>query len=209
MTASIGLARRSSSEVIWRLRGSVPSFQTRAISAPNTVITAPPARNPSRRVRLLGLLRAASAAARRLALRGDTGARPPSQVGLGELLHEDHAELHERAELGAEARPARAERRELLGEVACADDDGAAGHLLRGLVAALFDVAAQHAGEERRRVPPDVEPRVVLDQLEAGHRQRVADAVVEPEPVEHVLDAGLDVDEEVEPALDERQRAGA
>src|SRR3954447_4483209 len=137
MTASIGLARRSSSEVIWRLRGSVPSFQTRAISAPKTVITAPPARKPSRWVRLLGLLRAASAAARRLALRLDTVARPPSQVGLSELLHEDHAELHDRAELGADPRAGGAERGQLLGEVAGADDDRAAGDLLGGVVCAL------------------------------------------------------------------------
>ena len=63
----------------------------------------------------------------------------------------------------------------------------------------------QDAGEQRRRVLPDVEARVVVDQLEAGHRQRVADAVAEPQPVEHVLDAGLDVDEQVEPALLDRQ----
>src|SRR3954454_680341 len=113
MTASIGLARRSSSEVIWRLRGSAPSFQTRAISAPKTVITAPPARTPSRCVRLEGLLRAASASASRFDLRVDT---LPSlaQVGLGQLLAEDQPELGQRAELGAEARAAGQERRELL-----------------------------------------------------------------------------------------------
>ena len=70
MIASIGFARRSSSDVIWRLRGSVPSFQIRVSSAPKTVITAPPASTPRIRVRLVGLLRAASAAASRLALRG-------------------------------------------------------------------------------------------------------------------------------------------
>src|SRR3954471_7115924 len=100
MTASIGFARRSSSEVIWRLRGRVPSRQTRVSSAPNTVSTAPPARTPSRCVRVLGLLRGASAAARRAALRDGTGPRSFPQVGLGELLHEDHTELGERSELG-------------------------------------------------------------------------------------------------------------
>src|SRR3954452_13447781 len=110
MTASIGLARRSSSEVIWRLRGSVPSFHTRATSAPKTVTTAPPARMPSRWVRLEGLLRAASAAARRLALRVGTGAGSLAQVGLGELLGEDHAELDGRAELGAQRGAGRTER---------------------------------------------------------------------------------------------------
>ena len=77
----------------------------------------------------------------------------------------------------------------------------------RRVVLALGHVALQHAREQRRRVLPDVEARVVLDQLEAGHRQRVADAVAEPEPVEHVLDARLDVDEQVEPALLDRQPA--
>ena len=65
----------------------------------------------------------------------------------------------------------------------------------------------EDAREQRRRVLPDVEARVVGDQLEAGHRQRVADAVAEPQPVEHVLDARLDVDEQVEPALLDRQLA--
>src|SRR4051794_18554506 len=162
MTASIGLARRSSSEVIWRLRGSVPSFHTRATSAPKTAITAPPASRPSRCVRLeLEPLRAASAAASRFALRVD--AIPPSspslpQVGLGQLLHEDHPELRQPADLRADARPAGAERRQLLGEVARPDDDDPGREDGRRVVVALLDVALQHAGEERRRVLPDVEP---------------------------------------------------
>src|SRR3954451_872849 len=110
MTASIGFARRSSSEVIWRLRGSVPSFQTRATSALKTVITAPPARMPRRWVRLEGLRPAASAAASRLALRADTCAPSLAQVGLRELLREDRPELAERAELRARARAAGPER---------------------------------------------------------------------------------------------------
>jgi len=85
----------------------------------------------------------------------------------------------------------------------------ALGEHWRGEAQARDDLAVLLAGErfgsgvrvERRRVLPDVEAAVVLDQLEAGHRERVADAVVEPQPVEHVLDAGLDVDEQVEPAL--------
>src|SRR5262249_956830 len=150
------------------------------------VSTAPPARIPSTCVRPLASLRVASAAAfSRLALRGDTSTRSPAQVGLGELPDEDHAELDERAQAAA-----RTERRELLGEVARADADDARGHQLAAVV---VDVPAQHAREQRRRVLPDVEAGVVLDELEAGHGQRMADAVAEVQPVEHVLDAGRDV----------------
>src|SRR3954471_10685731 len=117
MNASMGFARRSSSDWIWRLRGSVPSRHTRVTSAPKTVITAPPARMPSTWVRLLGLLRAASAAARRLALRVDTCARPPAQVRLGQLPAEDQSELAERGGLRPRTGPAGAERRQLLREV--------------------------------------------------------------------------------------------
>src|SRR3954447_3638532 len=145
MTASIGLARRSSSEVIWRLRGSVPSFQTRATSAPKTVMAAPPARIPSTWVRLLGLLRAASAAARRLALRVDTGARPPAQVRLAQLPAEDQSELAERGGLRPRIGPARAERRQLLREVAHADLDDAGRDHLSGVIVALGHVALQDA----------------------------------------------------------------
>src|SRR4051812_18273935 len=169
MTASMGFERRSSSEVIWRLRGSAPSFHTRATSAPKTVITAPPARMPSRWVRLEGLLRAASAAASRLALRVDTGAGSLAQVGLGELLGEDHAELDERSELGPQRGPGGAERRQLLGEVDGPDPDDPGGQRRRRLVLAFGDMPLEHAGEERRRVLPDVEARVVLDELEPGH----------------------------------------
>jgi cell division septation protein DedD len=48
---------------------------------------------------------------------------------------------------------------------------------------------------------------VVLDQLVSGHRQRVPDAVAEPQPVEHPLDARPGVDEQVEDALLDRQPA--
>src|SRR4051794_19959856 len=116
MTASTGLERRSSSEVICRLRGRVPSRHTRVTSAPKTMTTAPPARMPSRCVRLLGLLRAASAAARRLALRVDTCARPLAQVRLGELLAEDEPEPGDRSGLRGRSVAAGAERRELLRE---------------------------------------------------------------------------------------------
>src|SRR3954468_12818934 len=147
MNASTGFARRSSSDWIWRLRGSVPSRHTRVTSAPNTVSTAPPARMPSTWVRLLGLLRAASAAASRLALRVDTCARPPAQVCLGELLGEDHAELDERSQLCAHPGASRAERRQLLGEVAHADLDDPGADQLRAVVLALRDVPSQHARE--------------------------------------------------------------
>src|SRR3954454_13246313 len=203
--ASSGLALRSSSEVIWRLRGSIPSRHTRVSSAPNTAITAPPARTPSTCVRPVGLVPAWLAALRRLSLRCDTGAPSLAQVGLGELLHEDHAEPGQRAELGPERRAARPERRQLPGEVLGADAQDARRELLRAGVAALGHVALEHPREQRRRVLPHVEARVVLDQLEAGHGQRVADAVAEPQPVEHVLDARLDVHEQVEPALLDRQ----
>src|SRR5215217_5255314 len=104
ISASTGLERRSASELIWRLRGRVPSRQMRVASAPNTVMTAPPARTPSTCVRPLGLLRAASAAARRLALRVDTCAPPLAQVCLGQLLPEDQRELPDRAHLRAHTR---------------------------------------------------------------------------------------------------------
>src|SRR4051812_7511498 len=143
MKASTGFERRSSSEVIWRLRGSVPSRHTRAISAPKTVSTAPPARMPSTRVRLLGLLRAASAAASRLALRVDTGARPPAQVRLSELLGEDHSELDQGSELRAHPGASRTERRQLLGEVPRADLDDPGADQLRTVVLALRDVPSQ------------------------------------------------------------------
>src|SRR3954453_9710995 len=195
----MGLARRSSSEVIWRLRGRVPSRHTRVSSAPKTVSTAPPARTPSTWVRPLVFVRAASAAFRRLALRCDTLARPPAQVGVGELLHEDDAELEYRPDALAGARCGRAEGRQLLGEVLRADHDDPAGDDLLGV--ALADVALQDVGEERRRVLPDVEALVVGDELEARHRQGMPDAVLEPQAVEHVLDAGCHVDEQVEPPL--------
>src|SRR4029079_14895637 len=110
---------------------------------PKTVITAPPARMPSTCVRPLDVVRAASAAARRLALRGDTGARPRAQIRLGELLHEHDAELHERLDPLHRARGGRAERRELFGEVAGADDDRPGGDRVLGV--ALVHVSAQDA----------------------------------------------------------------
>src|SRR3954452_5694747 len=167
----MGLARRSSSEVIWRLRGSVPSRHTRVSSAPKTVSTAPPARTPSTWVRPLDFSRAASAALRRLALRDGTRARPPAQVGVGELLDEDDAEARQRLERLAAARRGRAERRQLLGEVTRADSEDPAGDELP--VLALRDVALEDVREERRRVLPDVVAGVVGDELEAGHRERV------------------------------------
>src|SRR4051794_723444 len=185
--ASIGLDLRSSSDVFWRLRGSTPSRHTRVSSAPITVITAPAARTPSTCVRPVGLLPACCAAFRRFSLRGDTSTASLLEVGLGELLHENHAEAHERAELLARRRAAGSERGELLGEVARADAQHAAGQRLALLT--LAHVALQHGREQRRRVFPDVEAGVVLDQLEAGQGQWVADAVAEPQPVEHVLDA--------------------
>src|SRR4051794_32663251 len=177
------------------------------ISALNTVSTAPPASTPSTWVRLEDPLRAASAAARRLALRVDATTASLAQVGLGELSDEDHAELGQRAELLADARAAGPERRQLLGEVTRPDDDHPGRDHRRRRVLALGHVALQDAREERRGVLPDVEAGVVLDQLEARHGQRMTDAVAEPEAVEHVLDAGRDVDEEVEPALLDSQPA--
>src|ERR1051325_5095868 len=104
-----------------RLCGSIPSRHTRVSSAPNTVSTAPAAKKPSRCVRPVGLLPAASACFRRLPLL--IAIAPPlrEHVGLGQLTEEDPAEAYEGAELLADARPVGPERRELLGEVAHAD----------------------------------------------------------------------------------------
>src|SRR3954468_1464407 len=99
----------------------MPSRQTRVNPAPNTGITPPPAGMPSTWVRPVGREPACLAAFRRLSLRGDTRAPSLAEVGLGQLLHEDRPELDQRAELGAQARAGRAERRELTGEVAHAD----------------------------------------------------------------------------------------
>src|SRR4051812_15866690 len=151
----------------------MPSRQTRVISAPNTAITAPPARMPRTCVRPVGREPACLAAFRRLSLRGDTGAPSLAQIRLGELLPEDHPEPHQRAELRAEARAGRPERRELLGEVAHADAQHAGGQLGGAVVARLLDVAGRgrevgwvYAREQRRRVLPHVEAGVALDQLE-------------------------------------------
>src|SRR5580765_1549198 len=97
--ASSGLALRSSGELIWRLRGSIPSRHTRVSSAPITVITAPAARTPSTWVRPVGFLPACCAAFSRFSLRGDTRLASLAQVGVRELLDEDHAEARGRAEL--------------------------------------------------------------------------------------------------------------
>src|SRR4051812_26710149 len=100
----------------------MPSRQMRVISAPNTASTAPPARIPRSCVRPEDSLPAWEAASSRLALRDVAIAPSLAQVDLCELVDEDHAELHEPAELVADARAAtRAERRELLGEVLHAD----------------------------------------------------------------------------------------
>src|SRR5919108_2035453 len=94
----------SSREASSRLTGSMPSFQIRVSSAPNTVSTAPPASAPSRRVRPVGLRPASWAALSRLPLR--CGMRTPSlaEVGLGQLAEEDDPELDERAQVAAEGR---------------------------------------------------------------------------------------------------------
>ena len=99
------------------------------------------------------------------------------------------------------------ERRQLPGEVARADAQDARGDDLGARLAGGVDVALQHAREERRGVLPHVEAGVVLHHLEARQRQRVADAVAEVQPVEHVLDARSRVDEQVEVALLDRQPA--
>src|SRR5918999_2087614 len=192
------LPGRSSDAASSRLTGSIPSRHTRATSAPNTVTTAPPASAPSRWVRPDVLVPACLATSSRLALR--RGMCPPSlaEIGLGELAEEDDAELDEPAEAPAEGG-------ELAGEVASADAEDAGGDDLRAGLAGLVDVAAQHAREQRRRVAPDVEARVVLDELEPAEGQRVARPVAEEEPVEHVLDARLGVDEQVEGAVLDRQ----
>src|SRR5919204_173460 len=190
-----------------RLCGSMPSRHTRVTSAPNTVSTAPPARKPSRWVRPDGLRPASLAFLSRLPL---VMAIPPplrEQVGLGELAEEDPSEPAERAELGDGARAAGPERRQLLGEVAHADSQHARRDELCALILLGLDMAAQDAGEQGRRVAPDVEARVVPHELVAGQRQRMADAVAEEQPVEHVLDTGLGVHEEVEDAALDRQAA--
>src|SRR5512133_2777140 len=184
----------------------MPRRQTRASSAPNTASTAPPAKTPSRRVRPDEARPTSVACLSRFSLRRDMSAAL-AQVGLGELGREDPAELEQRAELRREVRAAGTEGRQLLGEVADADAQHAGGDELSVGVLADLHVAAQDVGEERRRVLPDVEARVVAHELEAGERQRVADAVAEPQPVEHALDAGLGVDEEVEDAALDRQLA--
>src|SRR5215218_174121 len=121
-----------------RLTGSMPSRQTSATSAPNTVNTAPPARAPSRCVRPVGLVPACLAASSCLPLR--RGMRPPSlaQVRLGQLPEEDDAELEQRA--GAPA-----ERGELAREVARADPQHAGGDELGARLFGLVHVAPQHA----------------------------------------------------------------
>src|SRR5437773_2410002 len=114
----------------WRLWGNMPSRQMRVSSAPNTARTAPPARTPRTRVRPDGARPASLAAFRRLSflsLRCAMCAPSLAQVGLRELAHEDHAELHQRAELGAQARAAGAEGRQLAREVAYADAQHAGG----------------------------------------------------------------------------------
>src|SRR3954454_982758 len=111
----------AASAACWRLCGSMPSRQTRVSSAPNTVSTAPAASTPSRCVRPDGLLPASCAALRRLSLVLTIAPPLREDVGLGELPEEDPAEPDQRPELLADARPVRAERRELLGEVAHAD----------------------------------------------------------------------------------------
>src|SRR5919198_5249565 len=191
----------------WRLCGSMPSRHTRVSSAPNTVSTAPPASTPSRCVRPDGSWPAASAAFSRLPL--VLAIAPPlrEHVGLGQLAEEDPAEPQERAQRGAGAATTRTERRELLGEVAYADaQDARSDELGRGVLVGL-DVPAQHAREQRRRVAPEVEPRVVAHELVAGHRQRMADSVAEEQPVQHVLDARLGVHEQVEHAALDREAA--
>src|SRR5512133_1699702 len=202
-TAWLGLRPSSCS---WRLTGSIPRRQTRASSAPKTASTAPPANAPSTRVRPDEARPTCVASLSRFSLRAAMSAAL-AQVGLGELGHEDPSELDQRPELRAEVRAAGAEGGQLLGEVADADAQHAGGHELGLGVLAELHVAAQDVGEERRRVLPDVEARVVAHELEARERQRVAHAVAEPQPVEHALDAGLGVDEEVEDAALDRQLA--
>src|SRR4051812_21314118 len=188
----------------------MPSRHTRAISAPNTVITAPPASTPRTCVRPDGFLPASLAALSRLSL-GDLAIAPTlAQVDLCELVHEDHAELDQSAELGADAAgAARAERGHLLGEVLHPDAQDPGGDQLGGRVTGFVDVALQDLREQRRRVLPEVEAGVVLDQLVTGHRERMPDAVAEPEPVEHALHTGVGgvgvIHEEVEDALLDRQ----
>src|SRR5262245_36982438 len=168
----------------------MPSRHTRVSSAPNTAITAPPARMPRTWVRPVGFLPASVAALSRLSLRDLAIAPTLAQVDLGQLADEDHAELDQPAELRADtAGAARAERRELLGEVLHPDAQDARRDQLRGRVAAFLDMALQHFREQRRRVLPEVEAGVVLDQLVPRQRERMPDAVTEPEPVEHALRA--------------------
>src|SRR5262245_33938292 len=160
----------------------MPSRHTRVSSAPNTAITAPPARMPSTCVRPVGLLPASVAALSRLSLRDLAIAPTLAQVHLGQLADEDHAELDQPAELGADAAgAARAERRHLLGEVLHPDAQDPGGDQLGTAVAAFLDMALQHLRKQRRRVLPEVEAGVVLDQLVPRHRQRMPDAVTEPQ----------------------------
>src|SRR5215470_7909028 len=122
----------------------MPSRHTRVTSAPNTAITAPPARMPSTWVRPVGFLPAWLAAARRLSLRDLAIAPTLAQVDLGQLADEDHAELDQPAELGADpAATARAERGQLLGEVLHPDAQDPGGDELGARLLAFVDMALQ------------------------------------------------------------------
>src|SRR4051794_28123598 len=147
-----------------RLWGSMPRRQTRASSAPKTASTAPPAKAPSTRVRPDEARPTCLASLSRFSLRPGMSAAL-AQIGLGELGHEDPAELDQRPELRAEVRAARAEGGQLLGEVADADPQHAGGHELGVRVVAGLHVSAQDVREERRRVLPDVEAGVVPHEL--------------------------------------------
>src|SRR3954453_22299351 len=126
-----------------RLWGSMPRRQTRASSAPKTASTAPPAKAPSTRVRPDEARPTSVASLSRFSLRPGMSATL-AQVGLGELGHEDPAELDQRPELRAEVRCAGAEGGQVLGEAGDADPPHAGAHELGVRVAARLDVAPQH-----------------------------------------------------------------
>ena len=186
----------------------MPSRHTRASSAPNTASTAPPARTPSTWVRPDGCAARLAGRLEPLLLALATCQPPLAQVGLGELAEEDPAELD------AARRAARRRSGRRPGTSSAAWRSRACGCAGRRRPTSSAPSSPPSSTWPRRtRVKSVVvsfqtsKPASFATSLKPVMRQRVADAVAEPQPVEHVLDARLGVDEQVEPAALDRQLA--